>query len=106
MKIFCYHYAYIIEYFHVNVNRIMKLFMRKEGENLIYERIRKLCKEKGISIYRLEKDLGFSSCSICKWKSSGPSVDKIQKVADYFQVSVDYLLEGDGGSETCDCGMH
>lgn len=73
----------------------MKLFMQKEGEKLIYERIRKLCKERNISIYRLEKELGFSSCSICKWKSSSPSVDKLRKVADYFQISVDYLLEID-----------
>lgn len=66
----------------------------KEGEKLIYDRIKELCTQKGISIYRLEKDLGFSSCSICKWKTSSPSVDKVQKVADYFGVTVNYLLEG------------
>lgn len=66
----------------------------KEGEKLIYDRIKELCTKKGISIYRLEKDLGFSSCSICKWKTSSPSVDKVQKVADYFDVTVNYLLEG------------
>lgn len=61
---------------------------------MIYDRIKELCTQKGISIYRLEKDLGFSSCSICKWKTSSPSVDKVQKVADYFDVTVNYLLEG------------
>lgn len=66
----------------------------KEGENLIYDRIKELCTQKGISIYRLEKDLGFSSCSICKWKTSSPSVDKVQKVADYLDVTVNYLLKG------------
>lgn len=66
----------------------------KEGEKLIYDRIKELCTQRGISIYRLEKDLGFSSCSICKWKTSSPSVDKVQKVADYFGVTVNYLLEG------------
>lgn len=61
---------------------------------MIYDRIKELCTQKGISIYRLEKDLGFSSCSICKWKTSSPSVDKVQKVADYLDVTVNYLLKG------------
>lgn len=61
---------------------------------MIYEKVRKLCEEKGVSIYRLEKDLEFSPSSIVKWKTSKPSVDKMQKVADYFGVSIDYFLEG------------
>lgn len=61
---------------------------------MIYDRIRELCKDRRISIYRVEKDLEFSNCSICKWRTSKPSVDKVQKVADYFGVTVEYLLEG------------
>lgn len=62
---------------------------------MIYERIKQLCSERGISVYRVEKDLKFSNCSICKWKTSTPSADKVQKVADYFNVTVKFLLEGD-----------
>ena len=66
----------------------------KEGEKVIYENVRKLCEKKGVSIYRLEKDLEFSPSSIVKWKTSNPSVDKMQKVADYFSVPIEYFVEG------------
>ena len=66
----------------------------KEGEKVIYENVRKLCEKKGVSIYRLEKDLEFSPSSIVKWKTSKPSVDKMQKVADYFGVPIEYFVEG------------
>jgi len=59
---------------------------------LIYEKIQKLCKERGVTIYKLEKELNFSESSICKWKSSNPSIDKVQAVADYFDVTVDFLI--------------
>lgn len=62
-------------------------------ESILYHRIKELCLQKGISISKLESDLGFGNSSIKKWeKVSSPSVDKIVKVASYFDVSVDYLL--------------
>ncbi|MFR2663579.1 MAG: helix-turn-helix domain-containing protein [[Clostridium] scindens] len=62
---------------------------------MIYDRIKNLCKKRGISIYRLEKDLEFSRCCISKWKMSSPSVEKLQKVANYFDVPIKYFLEED-----------
>lgn len=60
---------------------------------VVYERIKSLCVKKGITIAKLEADLGFGNSSIKKWeKSSSPSIDKIVKVASYFDVSTDYLL--------------
>lgn len=62
-------------------------------ETVLYQRIKELCSEKGISVNKLEIDLGVGLSSIQKWKSiSSPSVDKVIKVATYFDVSVDYLL--------------
>ncbi len=59
----------------------------------LYERIKELCQTKGISIAKLESELGFGNCSIKKWERiSSPSIDKIIKIATYFDVSVDYLL--------------
>lgn len=85
----------MIDYFHVNVKILNEIIhVMKEGEILIYDRIKELCVKNKISIYKLEKSLGFSSNSICKWKTSTPSVDKVQKVANYFGVTVDYLLKG------------
>ena len=60
---------------------------------MLLEKIKKLCEKRGISIYKLEKDLGFSESSICKWENSIPSAIKLKQVADYFGVTIDYLLE-------------
>lgn len=62
-------------------------------ETILYNRIKELCLQKGITISKLETELGFGSSSINKWrKTSSPSIDKIIKIASYFDVSVDYLL--------------
>ena len=62
-------------------------------DSVLYQRIKQLCSRKGITIAKLESDLGFGNSSIKKWeKSSSPSIDKIVKVATYFDVSIDYLM--------------
>lgn len=58
----------------------------------ILDRIKKLCSSKNISVGDLEKELEFSNGSIYKWNKTTPGADKVEKVADYFNVSVDYLL--------------
>ena len=58
----------------------------------IVEKITALCNEHGTNKTALEKICGFSQNSINKWNKSVPSSDSISKVADYFHVSVDYLL--------------
>lgn len=61
--------------------------------SIVYERIKRLCAKKGITIAKLESDLGFGNASIKKWeKMSSPSIDKVVKVATYFDVSMDYLM--------------
>lgn len=61
--------------------------------SIVYERIKDLCQRKGITMCKLESDLGFGNGSVKKWESSSsPSVDKIVKVATYFDISTDYLL--------------
>lgn len=56
------------------------------------ERIKDLCKERGITVSVLEDRLDFPNNTIYQWKSRTPGTDRLQKVADYFDVSVDYLL--------------
>lgn len=58
----------------------------------LVQKIKMLCDEKKISIAELERKLDFANSSIRKWDERTPGVDKIQKVADYFDVSTDYLL--------------
>lgn len=58
----------------------------------LYEKIKILADSQKISIRRLEEILGYGNGTIRRWEKQTPGVDKIQKVADYFDVSVDYLL--------------
>ena len=60
-----------------------------------FERIEKLRKETGISQGKLEKELGFSNGSISKWKNSTPTYERLQKIANFFNVSVEYLASGE-----------
>lgn len=59
------------------------------------KRIKSLCATRGLSLYRIEKECGFGNGSIMKWETSSPKVENIVKLADYFGVSVDYLLGRD-----------
>lgn len=60
-----------------------------------FERFEALRKQNGISQGKLEKELGFSNGSISKWKNNIPKAERLQTVADYFGVSVQYLLYGE-----------
>ena len=57
----------------------------------IYDRIRLLASEENISIRELEIKLGFSNGLLRSWDKS-TNTASLEKVADYFDVSVDYLL--------------
>ena len=59
---------------------------------MLYQNIVVLCKGKGISIAKLEKETGLGNGTVGRWEKSSPSVENVKKVADYFQVSVDYLI--------------
>lgn len=63
-----------------------------------YETIKTLCKERGIAVTALEKELGFGRGSIGKLRNSQTSAERLQKIADYFNVTVDYLVNGPDAS--------
>ena len=54
--------------------------------------IRGLCVKSNITLAELERELGFSAASLWKWEKSPPSITKVEMVAKYFEVSVDYLI--------------
>ena len=59
------------------------------------ERIFSLIEKSGKGIYVIEKDIGLVRGTLANWKlgrSKQPSADALSKLADYFDVSVDYLL--------------
>ena len=57
--------------------------------------LKRLCDRDGISFRTLEKKTGLSENSIRKWYKSNPRVDSVQKVADYFDVTIDILVRED-----------
>ena len=60
----------------------------------IKDRIKELCKQKNVSMNQLEKELGFGVGYISKLGTTTPNAKKIKIIADYFNVSVDYLMTG------------
>ncbi len=59
---------------------------------MIYTKIERLCRIKGISIAKLERETGLGNATIRGWRTASPTVDKLKCVADYLGVSMDELL--------------
>lgn len=57
-----------------------------------FEKIKELADKQGISLNILEEKLGFSRNTIYNMKKSTPNIERVSKIADYFNVSTDYLL--------------
>lgn len=58
------------------------------------ERIVTLCKQNNIPVSKLEKELGFAGGYISKLDKSTPNSAKLQKIAGFFGVTLDYLMTG------------
>lgn len=60
----------------------------------MYERFAELLKEKGLTAYRISKEINVSQSTLSDWKKgkSTPKTDKLQLIADYLGVSIDYLV--------------
>jgi transcriptional regulator with XRE-family HTH domain len=66
----------------------------------MYSKFEELLNEKGVTAYAVAKATGIPSSTFSDWKSgkSKPKIEKLQKIADFFNVSVTCFLEG-GDSE-------
>lgn len=62
----------------------------------MYEIFENLMKEHGVTAYKVSKETGIATSTLSDWKKgrSTPKQDKLQKIADYFNVTIDYLLTG------------
>lgn len=58
----------------------------------LFERISYLAKKQGLSVFDLAEKLNLSRNSIYSWKKSSPKAETLEKVAEYFDVTTDYLL--------------
>lgn len=62
----------------------------------MYSIFEELCNSRGVTPYKVGKETEISSSTLSDWKNGKykPKQDKLQKIADYFDVSVDYLMNG------------
>lgn len=61
----------------------------------MYLRFLSLLEERGITSYKVAKETGISQVTLSDWKNgrSTPKVDKLQKIANYFEVPITYFLD-------------
>ena len=62
----------------------------------MYSVFEHLLQKHGVSTYKVSKDTGIAQSVFSAWKTgiSTPKQDKLKKIADYFNVSVEYLMTG------------
>lgn len=60
----------------------------------MYEIFEQLLVKNNVSTYKVSKETGIAQSVFSSWKNgiSNPKQDKLQKIADYFNVTVDYLM--------------
>ena len=61
----------------------------------MYKRYCKLKDEKGVTDYRVSVETGITASTFTDWKNgrSSPGVEKLNKIAKYFGVPIEYFLE-------------
>ena len=64
---------------------------------MFFDVFKGLCERKGISPKRAAEDMGLSNSITTKWKKTGatPNGETLNRIADYFGVTADYLLSGE-----------
>ncbi|EEJ39802.1 helix-turn-helix domain-containing protein [Limosilactobacillus vaginalis] len=66
------------------------------------DRIKDLANKHGITIAELERKTGISNGQISKWNVRSPKTENLEKVANYFHVSLDYLIGNTSSNKTAD----
>ena len=67
----------------------------------MYEVFEQLLQKHGVTSYKVAKEAGVTQTALSNWKSgrSTPTTKTLQKIADYFGVTIDYLMTGKDESE-------
>jgi len=64
---------------------------------MFFDQVQKLCAERGISVTKLAEELDLSTSTTNGWRNGAvPRPATLKKVADYFGVTTEYLLTGEG----------
>lgn len=59
---------------------------------MLFERVKDLAKKRNQNLKQVAEEIGLSENAFYKWKNQSPKAETLQKVADYFGVTTDYLL--------------
>lgn len=62
----------------------------------MFERIKALCAEKGITVQTLEMMSGLSNGTITHWRNSNPRVSAVYAIANVLNSTVEYIYTGEG----------
>lgn len=64
---------------------------------MFFNRFKTLCDHKGVSCKRAAEEMGLSNSIATKWKKTGatPQGETLNRIAEYFGVSVDFLLSSE-----------
>lgn len=89
----------ISDYFGVPIKYLLgetdeDYFVKANPKSDFKARLELLCREKQVSFYQVSKDCHFSNSYITRWlnKKYLPSLELLEILCDYFEVSIDYLL--------------
>lgn len=61
----------------------------------MYQKFEELLKQHNVTAYRVAKETGIATATLTQWKNgtSVPKTDKLQKIADFFNVPLEYFSE-------------
>ncbi len=86
------------DYFKVSIDYLLgrtdiNEYIETSGQTF-QERFEKLCEEKGTTHYKVSRDCYFDKSNISRWLSKGylPTLEILDMIAKYFNVSIDYIL--------------
>ena len=67
-----------------------------KGGQKMYKIFEQLLQKYGVSAYKVSKETGITQSTLSDWKRgrSTPKSDNMKKIADYFGVTIDYLMTG------------
>lgn len=81
-----------ISHFRTNDNTVFK-----KGGGFLYSKFANLLQKNKVTAYRVAKETNIPTSTLSDWKTgrSKPKIDKLQRIANYFGIPVNYFLEED-----------
>lgn len=70
---------------------------------MFYDNVNNLCKARKTTITKMSEEIGLSNAAATSWKKGAvPKASTLEKISEYFNVSVDYLLTGEDEKKPTD----